>query len=143
MDSNVAKILGEDDRFVPRSRADVHTAMDAYMYAHFTIKRPWPEAEHLISKEPRAAFRYAYHVLDCQRFLRGEPAIASDASHALQYARNILRGPWPEAEPTLLADPQTKGPYIKFLKDLGVDVEAYFRDRIASGEVPLEDVYGQ
>jgi lambda repressor-like predicted transcriptional regulator len=68
----------------------------ASKYAIQYIKGPWPEAEDVIATDSEAAWRYACLALK-GRFKKAEPRIMN-SHHAMTYAINVIKGPWPEAE---------------------------------------------
>lgn len=97
----------------------------AVRYASEILHGRWPEAEPVIIKDPSAASYYAMEVLNARwpeaeaailnsagagggyvkRFLKGRNAVveaaileSNSSHHALEYARTILGGAWPDAE---------------------------------------------
>jgi lambda repressor-like predicted transcriptional regulator len=50
-----------------------------------------------------------------ERDARLEGMIAQDAQFAYQYARDVLRSPWPEAEPVIAQDPEYASFYARFV----------------------------
>jgi hypothetical protein len=73
----------------------------AYNVARKIYRSPVPHLEHIIAKNGKDSYGYAYDVLGKQRFKQGEPAIAKDPWAASNYATLILKRRWPEAEPTI------------------------------------------
>jgi hypothetical protein len=124
---------------------DPHRAVG---YARLRVKGRWPAGEPVIAQNPLAAYEYAHDVLK-GRFPRGEAVIAA-SSLAPSYAREVIHGPWPDAEPviarnprtayeyafkvlkgrfplgeaTILADPSTATHYRNHLRNRGISVES-------------------
>jgi hypothetical protein len=99
----------------------------AYSYILYVSHELFPEAEAVLSTDPDKALEYvqvtkqpfpaaepefaesAYHASEYakilgKRFIEGEPAIMTSPKQALDYAVNVLKQPWPEAEPVIKTD---------------------------------------
>ena len=61
---------------------------------------------------PVSAFNYAKNVIK-GRFPEGEKAIASDPKYAYRYANSVLKGRWPEAEKVIASAPWWAYNYAK------------------------------
>ena len=86
-------------------------------------KQRFPEAEPYILKaaaepyilkatDPGTAYSYAKEVLK-GRWPEAEEAIAKDPSLAYHYAHGVIGGPWPEAESVIATDPKWAYEYAK------------------------------
>lgn len=73
----------------------------ACWFAFVIMNRRWFEVEHIIMKNPHAAYRYAKELLRT-RWVEAEPYILKDASCACLYAQHVIKGRWPEAESIIL-----------------------------------------
>ena len=116
----------------------------AYEYAHDIIRKPFPAGEDAIAKDGYQSFKYANDILH-KRFPKGEPAIAKDpwnslfyavhvlhgrfkaGEHAIatknihtpfRYAKEVIKGRFPEGEAQINASPEYKNKYEKFIKGL-------------------------
>jgi hypothetical protein len=164
--NTVAKILGEAAQ--PPTARELTIPAQASFYARHILKGPWPEGEPVIATDCLASYKYAAYVLDgpfplgepaiatsagysfCYaryvlnkaRFPPGEPAIATSADDSLGYAIEVLKKPFPLGEPAILRSEYSRIKYFEFLKKLGINLDEYFAERIASGELSLEDMYG-
>ncbi len=87
----------------------------AYKYVNNILHKPWPEAEPYIAKNPQYAYNYAANILYEKRFLEAEPYIAKDPHWAYWYAKNILHRPWPEAEPYIIKNPKYASNYANYI----------------------------
>jgi hypothetical protein len=81
-------------------------------YAMYVLHDRFPEGEDAIAKDASAAKEYAEYVLlplykagkiDSPRFYKGEYVLSKAAHYIYFYARDIIKGRWPEGEHTLLA----------------------------------------
>jgi len=66
-----------------------------------------------IIKDPERAYYYARKVIK-GRWPEAEPYIMKNSHWAYLYTRDIIKGRWPEAEPYMIGTGWTQ--YIKFLK---------------------------
>ena len=73
----------------------------AYIHAINVSKGKYPEGEAIIATSPRYSVLYALNALDRQPFKAGEPAIATHAQYAFEYARYVLKGEFPAGEPEI------------------------------------------
>ncbi len=92
-----------------------------------------PDLEKTISQNASASFEYARDVLKGP-FPEGENAISHDGELAVWYAMGILKQPWPEAEPAILAHKQFATEYFEFLQQ--VDAGYYMQACIKHGIDP-------
>lgn len=80
----------------------------AMEYARSVVKGRWPEAEAIIATHPYTALNYAKLMNGRkrvkERFTAGEPAILEEAETSIAYAKNIIKGRWPEGEPYMIND---------------------------------------
>ncbi len=65
---------------------------------------PSAEVMEVIAKDPEVAYEYARDIIK-GRWPEAEPTISSDPWAASMYATNVIKGRWPEAEPTIMTDP--------------------------------------
>ena len=68
----------------------------ALRYAKEVLKGPFPKGEHIISTFATSAYEYADFLN--QKFTMGEDAIISNVETAFNYAKTVIRGPWPKGE---------------------------------------------
>lgn len=90
-----------------------------------------------------AAYHYARCVReDCTRY---EQAIMKDARVASRYARFVIKGRWPEAEPYIMQDPWVAYEYAKFvIKGRWPEAEPYIiKDRLAACHYAKEVIKGK
>ena len=134
-------IKGRWPKAEPTILKDIHAA---YKYARYVLDNNWPEAEEaLLNSE--YAYKYLTYVaksppkklkgvpagticdaenlyrLACNRqnyITVGEPIIKKDPFYAYLYARDIIKGRWPEAEKTIKKDPDTWKQYKRDMKIL-------------------------
>jgi hypothetical protein len=57
------------------------------------------------AKDAKLAYKYARNVIQ-GRWPEAEPVIVKDAQLAYHYAKNMIQGRWPDAEPTIAKDAQ-------------------------------------
>jgi hypothetical protein len=91
--------------------------------------------------DPDYAFKYAYQVTGGP-FPEGEAVISTSGIDSFVYALLVLKAPFPAGEPAILRSEDHRPRYIEFLKQLGIDPDEYFAERIASGDLTVEEVYG-
>jgi hypothetical protein len=143
----VSAILGEFTFKKPHVRPpnewELSSPEGAYEYAATIVDGPWPEGEPAIATDGYWSCMYARFVLG-RRFVAGEDIIASTAPTAIDYARYVIKGPWLKGEPAIMAHDTYKTEYLRFLVgECHIPLEDHFAERIASGEIRLEDVYGE
>jgi hypothetical protein len=123
--------------------------------------RSFPEAEAALATDSEAASWYAINILQ-KRFEAGEPAIAKNTRNYMRYARyfdvripaaeekimgdpsksaeyaiEILKTPWPEAEPIIMTDRQA---YAKYRKEFPL----YAEDKdVRAGTLVVYERYGK
>jgi hypothetical protein len=73
-------------------------------FEYFTGDSDTPYFRKKCAEKPRLAYYYATKTLKGKRFLEGEPAIARDPYVAIEYAKDILRGRFPEAESRIISN---------------------------------------
>ena len=112
------------------------TAIAQYIW--FAIKGRWKEAEETIANiKPSVTTLYALEILKDRWInipdipkeiaLQAEENIKNSPGTAAYYATDIIKGRWPEAEETILSEPDSKEDYINFLKSINYqDVEESF-----------------
>lgn len=61
-----------------------------YIYSHYFMKKPWPDAEEIIAKNSEASLLYAIKVLK-KRFQLGENSIKENPEACLAYCIKIMR----------------------------------------------------
>jgi len=69
--------------------------------------------ERLIAASPSHSYEYAIHLRD--RFFMGEPEIAKCKQYALLYAKDVIKGPFVQAESLLAKDANTAYHYAQML----------------------------
>jgi hypothetical protein len=111
-------------------------------YAQDFIKGRWPEGEAAIAQNGSASLIYAKDVLKGP-FPPGERAIGDEVCNAWSYTKEILKRPFPLGERAILRSEDNGPRYIEFFKQLGIDPDEYFAERISSGGLSAEEVYGQ
>ena len=86
-------------------------------YAKKVIGGRWPEAEPFIAKDDYWSLEYARSL--GQRFFAGERAILDNGNGELMiyYAKDVIGGRWPEAEPFIAKSADWSLEYARFLKD--------------------------
>ena len=79
------------------------------------VKRPdlRPRLEPTIMKNGNSAYWYSYIVLKRRPWPEAEPYIMKDPGGACHYAKYILKRRWPEAEPYIMKDPELWEKYKK------------------------------
>jgi hypothetical protein len=151
MGSNVARILGDKPKGRPPSLFNLRNPGVAYAYAESAKERgegPWPECEEVIAPDPYFSILYAEHILGGP-FPEGEAAIAQYSTYSVQYA-SLCKAPFPKGERRILRNRHRPAvinsvrlDYEALLRQLGYDPDEYWAERIASGELTVEEVYGQ
>lgn len=76
----------------------------------------WPEAEHLIMKDPLLANDYAYYCFH-RPWPKAEKFIIKDPEAAGKYARYVMRHRWPGAEPMIKNNSHEWMAYVKHFPD--------------------------
>ena len=90
--------------FIVTSDANtLKTAYEAFAYANYVLKAPFPEGEALIATSVDNSYRYAKWVLKAP-FELGEKIIATDPYHSYHYAKDILHAPFPLGEAAIATD---------------------------------------
>lgn len=82
----------------------------AYKYALVT-KKPFPEGEKVLAKDPEYVYWYAINVLG-KRFPAGEDVISKDNDYAFYYAQDVIKGPWPKGEDAISKDAGSSYSYV-------------------------------
>ena len=82
---------------------DSMSAEEAYELA--SDGKRTPVTDFAVLKYPGWAFRYARDVIQ-GRWPEAEPVISQDPQWAYFYARYAIKGRWPEAEPVISQDPK-------------------------------------
>ena len=72
---------------------------------HPILKKLFAKQETAVAKNPEAAGAYAKDVIR-GRWPEAEPIIAKNPEAALEYAVDVIRGRWPEAEPIIAKNPE-------------------------------------
>lgn len=102
-------LLNIDYSPFPEAEAVLSTDLDrAIGYVQVT-QQPFPAAEPIFATSAYHACEYA-KILD-KRFIEGEPVIMRSPKEAWDYAENVLKKPWPEAEPFIKTDDYSYGLY--------------------------------
>jgi hypothetical protein len=78
---------------------------DYFRIKHPVLKKLFAAKEKEIAKDPKRAYKYAKNVIR-GRWPEAEAAIATDPERAYLYAKDIIRGRWPEAEAVIATDPE-------------------------------------
>jgi hypothetical protein len=151
--------------FPPGEPAIATSAEQSLWYARYVLKKPFPPGEPAIATSAEQSVWYAIDVLN-KPFPAGEEAIAQSAYWAWMYAKAVLKGPFPAGEETIAksaywawmyAKDVLKAPfppgeraiiaygffpeYVGFLEKCGYNVRDYLINRVASGDLSIEDVY--
>ena len=103
---------------------------EAFDYARYVIKGPFPEGEAAIATDTRWSYYYAREVIK-GRWPSGEAAIAKDsqdAYYAYYYAKNVIKGRFPEAEESMAKDTKYAKKYLKLFPE--AKMEWYAREWI-------------
>jgi hypothetical protein len=79
---------------------------------HPILSKLFKREEKEILKSAGAAYLYAIDVIK-GRWPEAEPTITKDPNYAYLYARDVIKGRWPEAEPTIIKDPNYVYLYAK------------------------------
>lgn len=117
---------------------DTDTDHYALWYTHNVLKDRWPEVEPYVLKNEATAEAYATGIYASSqrekkqdpRWYEAEPLIIQNPHRALRYARDVIKGRWPEAEEIILSYPKSKEDYINFLKTIKYsDLEESFKLR--------------
>ena len=96
-------------------------AYDAYMLAQRLVplfknnkkaKKYITDLENVIKEDPQVAFVYATNILK-QPWPEAEPYIMKEPIEAYRYAKEILKRRWPEAEPIIKQDRESYNYYKK------------------------------
>ena len=82
-------------------------------------------------RDPSAAYWYARNVLK-GRFPEGEAAIAKEPETAALYADKVVKGRWPEGEAAIATDPDCKSWYARSLR--GHDPAGYEEFQLEHGD---------
>ncbi len=90
------------------------------IYAAFTLKQPWPEAEKYIMTQAEPSVMYADQVLK-RRWPEAEPVIMQDPMYAFRYAKDVIHDRWPEAEKYIKLDSKVWDTYCDHLNVNQVD----------------------
>jgi len=81
---------------------------------HPILKKLFSMKEKESLKEPKLAYQYAKDVIK-GRWPEGEPEIAKDPKFSYFYAKNVINGRWPEGEPAISKDPENAYYYAKYV----------------------------
>jgi hypothetical protein len=121
---SVGNLVGYAEYFIkgrwPEAESRILTDIpEAVMYAQAVIKGRWPELEALLVKgDLSALMRYAVDVVAVsgERWPAGEKVILSKGSptQLVQYAKEVIKGRWPEAELRINADVTARQAYDAF-----------------------------
>ena len=89
--------------------------IDADILTYFRTKHPvmaklFVKAENDMLESPYSSYLYARDVIK-GRWPEAEPNIINHPSTAVDYAQDIIKGRWPEAEPVIMQDPISAGLY--------------------------------
>lgn len=74
-----------------------------------------PKLVKIIATDPHFSYWYARDIIK-GRWPEGEIVVAKDPWYAYMYAKNVIEGRFPEGEPTLERDPNMWRMYNDFLK---------------------------
>ena len=93
-------------------------AYDAYMLAQRLVplfknnKKYMTDLENVIKEDPQVAFLYVLNILK-RPWPEAEPYIMKEPIEAYRYAKEILKRRWPEAEPIIKQDRESYNYYKK------------------------------
>lgn len=99
-------------RWPPGEAAILKDPYFSYMYASDIIGGAWPEGEETISQD--AGYSVLYAELLGHRFPAGEPAILKNSWSIVDYARTVIKGPWPEGEEAVKINSDAAKSYLEF-----------------------------
>lgn len=109
---------------------------NAYEYATFILRKPWPKGEDAISKDPEYSYWYACNILK-QPFPKGEDVISKNSELSYMYARDVMKGKFPKGEDAIAKNASTvlfyakliKNRFIKGEKTLTLKDNAYYKEQ--------------
>ena len=107
-----------NQRYLPGEQVVAEDPDIAIRYAKlFFVGKRWPEAEPFIAKDAYWSLEYARFLND--RFPAGEETILKrkDVGLMVRYAKEVIGGRWPEAEPFIAKDAYWSLEYARFLND--------------------------
>jgi len=87
----------------------------AIFYAKYVIGGRWHRAEYMFASWAGYAYEYALAIKD--RFLAGEKQLANNWAYAFKYAKNVVKGKWPEGEPIIYGDTGTAVEYAIMINE--------------------------
>lgn len=100
----------QEARSFPEGEAAMATDSEAATwYAINVLRKRFEKGEASIAKNPRNYMRYAKYF--GVRIPEGEELIKDDPIKAATYAIEVLKAPWPEAEPIIMSDRAAYGKY--------------------------------
>jgi len=76
------------------------------------LNRPYPPIEPYIKNNPKYAYYYARDIIK-GRWPEGEDAIKQDVYYAYHYAEGVIKGRWPEGEDAIKQDAEYWNRYKK------------------------------
>jgi hypothetical protein len=83
--------------------------------------------KHIIKSMPEHAYQYAYNIIR-GRWTEAEPYIMVDPHMASLYAVDVVRGRWEAAEPAIIKNPRLAWLYALYiLKSRWVEAEPYIK----------------
>ena len=97
---------GELQMMDSRDRPIEYEKLKYFRNEHPVLKKLFKKIESQYLKDPKLALQYAKEVIR-GRWPEGEDAIATDPVSASQYAREVIKGRWPEAEAVIAKDPKS------------------------------------
>ena len=90
----------------------------AFHYAFHVLNKPWPAGEAAIAKDAEYSYYYAYDVLKKQ-WPAGEAAIAKSAHFAYRYAHDVIKKPWLAGEAAIANDTHVEYEYAyRYARDV-------------------------
>lgn len=98
------KYVNQPDEIASRLHLIARSPQYALKYAVEILKGPFQEGEPAIATDATSAYTYSREILGNERFKLGEKAIASESGIAYLYAKNIIKGAFPEGEAAIATD---------------------------------------
>lgn len=89
----------------------------SYQYAKFVLGKRFPEGESKIAECPGSSYFYVVDILGKERWPLCEKHMLRSPSFACQYAINVIKGRWPEAESVIMSNEGSAKAYMDFLKE--------------------------
>jgi len=135
---------GELQMMDSRDRPIEYEKLKYFRNEHPVLKKLFKKIESQYLKDPKLALQYAKEVIR-GRWPEVEDAIATDPVSASQYAREVIKGRWPKAEEVIAKDPTSAFSYVtEVIKGRWPKAEATIaKDPIVAGWYAREVIKGR